>query len=216
MVVDTKALKDIEDRLMAGLKLDAYERSLYYHLARHTRAEGKESALFSVAGLAKRLGMSDSAVRDRIRSMDQKGCIKIEERSKDGHHIRVLLPDEIQDLPSTDVREDPVNIDSVDFYSDRRWAEALLKREDSRCFYCLRELQSNWALDHVVPAVNGGGNSYRNVVACCHECNSAKQASSAEDFLRGLYRRGLLGSSEFEARTVALEQLRSGRLAPEI
>jgi DNA-binding Lrp family transcriptional regulator len=78
--VDTKVLKDIEDRLMAGLKLDAYERSLYYLLARHTRAEGKESALFSVAGLAERLGISHTAVRRRIRSMNKKGCIKIEER----------------------------------------------------------------------------------------------------------------------------------------
>ena len=216
MVVDTKALKDIEDRLMAGLKLDASERSLYYHLARHTRAEGKESALFSVAGLAKRLGMGEPTVRGRIRSMVKKGCIKVEERSKDGHHIRVLLPDEIQGVPSNDVREDPVGVEAMDFYSDRRWAGALLKREDSRCFYCLRELRSNWVLDHVVPAVNGRNNSYRNVVACCHECNAAKQASSAEDFLRGLYRRGLLGSPELEARIVALELLKSGRLAPEI
>src|SRR5579863_2251044 len=111
MAVDTKALRDIEDRLMAGLKLDAYERSLYYHLARHTRAEGKESALFSIAQLAKRLGMSDYAVRDRIRSMDQKGCIKIEERSKDGHQIRVLLPEEIAGLSVTDVPQAPVDIE---------------------------------------------------------------------------------------------------------
>jgi 5-methylcytosine-specific restriction endonuclease McrA/predicted DNA-binding transcriptional regulator len=214
--VDAKILKDIEDRLMAGLELDAYERSLYYHLVRHTRAEGKESALFSIAKLAKRLGMSDYAVRDRVRSMDKKGCIKVEERSKDGHHIRVLLPDEIQHLPSTDVREDPVDIEAIDFYSERRWADVLLKREGSRCFYCLRELVSNWVLDHVVPAVNGGGNSYRNVVACCHECNAAKQASSARNFLRELYRRGLLAPPEFEARTLALGRLESGDLVPEI
>ncbi len=216
LVVDTKALRDIEDRLMAGLKLDAYERSLYYHMARHTRAEGKESTLFSVAGLAKRLGMSDSAVRDRIRSMDQKGCIKIEERSKDGHHIRVLLPDEIPNLPSTDGPDDSIDFEAIDFYSERRYADALLKREDSRCFYCLRELRSNWVLDHVVPLVNGCDNSYRNIVACCHECNAAKQSSSAEDFLRDLYRRGLLGLSEFEARKLALEQLKAGRLVPEV
>lgn len=169
-------LKDIEDRLMAALKLDPYERSLYYHLARHTRAEGKESALFSVAGLAGRLSMSDYAVRDRIRSMHQKGCIQIEQRSKDGHQIRVLLPDEIEGLPSSEVREEPVDIEAIDFYSNRRWADALLKREGSRCFYCLRELRSNWVLDHVVPAVNGGTNSYRNIVACCHECNAGQFA----------------------------------------
>ena len=160
--------------------------------------------------------MSDYAVRDRIRSMDQKGCVKIEERSKDGHQIRVLLPEEIEGLAATDAPQVPVDIEKIDFYSDRRWAEALLKREDSRCFYCLRELRSNWVLDHVVPRVNGGSNSYRNVVACCHECNAAKQGTSAEDFLRGLYRRGMLGSLEFDARKLALGRLESGYLVPEI
>src|SRR5882724_13425057 len=109
-----------------------------------------------------------------------------------------------------DVREDPIDIEAIDFYFEGRWRDALLKREDSRCFYCLRELRSNWVLDHVFPAVNDGTNSYRNVVACCHECNSAKQASSAEDFLRSLYCRGLLGLPEFEARKIALERLKSG------
>jgi hypothetical protein len=214
--MDAQTLKDIEDRLMQGLQLDAYERSLYYHLVRHTRAEGKESALFSVAKLAARLSMSEYSIRDRIRSMNKKGCLKIEERSKDGHHIRVLLPDEIPVLPSADVCEESVDIEAVDFYTERRLADVLLKREDSRCFYCLRELVSNWVLDHVVPTVNGGDNSYRNVVACCHECNAAKQASPALDFLRGLYRRGLLGPSEFDARKLALERLESGALVPEI
>jgi DNA-binding Lrp family transcriptional regulator len=214
--VDINALKDIEDRLMAGLKLDAYERSLYYHLARHTRAEGKESALFSIARLATRLGMSDTAVRDRIRSMDQKGCIKVEERSKNGHQIRVLLPEEIQGLSDTVVPEVPVDIEAIDFYSDRRWADAFLKREGSRCFYCLLELRSNWVLDHVVPRVNGGTNSFRNVVVSCHECNAAKQASSAEDFLRSLRRRGILRSPEFDARKLALERLKSGCIVPEM
>ena len=215
--VDTRILKDIEDRLMVGLELDASERSLYYHLARRTRVEGKESAIVSVAALAKRLGMSDASMRDRIRSMDRKGCIKIEERSKDGHRIRVFLPDEIQGLPSLTWPESPsVDIETMDFYSDQRLANALLKREDSRCFYCLRELGSNWVLDHVVPLVNLGSNSYKNIVACCHECNAAKQGFTAEDYLRALYRRGLLALAEFEARKLILERLKSGHLVPEI
>lgn len=74
----------------------------------------------------------------------------------------------------------------------------------------------NWVLDHVVPRVESDNNSYRNVVACCHECNAAKQASSAEDFLRDLYRRDLLKSPEFELRKLALAQLKSGHLVPEV
>ena len=214
--MDAKILQDVEDRLMTGLELDAYERSLYYHLLRHTRAEEKDSALFSIAMLAKRLGMSDSSVRDRIRSMDKKGCIKVEERSKDGHQVRVLLPGEIEHLPSTDAGQAPTDIEEIDFYSQRRWADVLLKREGSRCFYCLRSLVSNWVLDHVVPSVHGGNNSYRNVVACCHECNAAKQATSASDFLRGLYRRGLLAPDELEARISALGRLQAGDLVPSL
>jgi 5-methylcytosine-specific restriction endonuclease McrA len=214
MRMDAKTLKDVEDRLMTALELDAYERSLYYHLLRHTRVEGKESGLFSIAMLAKRLGMSDQSIRNRIRSMDKKGCITVEERSKDGHQVRVLLPDEIEHLPSTEARQEPIDIEEIDFYSERRWADALLKREGSRCFYCLRGLVSNWVLDHVVPTVYGGNNSYRNVVACCHECNAAKQASSASDFLRGLYRRGLLSPGELEARISALGRLQAGDLVP--
>ncbi|MGO9607061.1 MAG: HNH endonuclease [Candidatus Binataceae bacterium] len=214
--MDTNTFKDIEDRLMAALELDAHERALYYHLARHTRAEGKKAALFSIARLGNRLGMSDSLVRDRIRSLHKKGCIKIEERSKEGHHIRVLLPDEIEGLQNIDVPGDPVDIEAIDFFSDPRMGDVLLKREGARCFYCLRHLHSNWVRDHVVPLVDGGSNSYRNLVACCHECNAVKQTSSAEDFLRALYRRGLLDGLEFDARRVALEQLKTGRLLPEI
>lgn len=213
---DIKALKDIEDRLMVGLQLDPYERSLYYHLARHTRAEGKESDVLSIAGLARRLGMSDPAVRASVRSMNAKGCIKVEERSKDGHLIRVFLPDEIERLPAREVAVDSIDIETIDVYTDRRRADALIKREGARCVYCLRELRSNWALDHVIPLVGGGSNSYRNVVTCCHECNSGKRERSAEDFLRDLYRRSLLAADEFNARRQAVERLKAGELRAEL
>jgi len=41
-------------------------------------------------------------------------------------------------------------------------------------------------LDHVVPRVNSGRNSYRNLVSRCTECNSQKNQRAAPDFLRWL------------------------------
>jgi len=59
-------------------------------------------------------------------------------------------------------------------------------------------------------------NSYSNIVACCHECNSGKQGRSGYDFVRALYRRGLLTTPEFDERIVKLELLRSGNLIPRL
>ncbi len=58
------------------------------------------------------------------------------------------------------------------------------------CFYCLRHLTALVrTLDHVVPRVELGRNSYPNLVSCCLECNSKKGHSPAADFLRWLYRK---------------------------
>ena len=59
-------------------------------------------------------------------------------------------------------------------------------------------------------------NSYRNIVVACHECNTTKQAREAVDFIRNLYRRGLLSQAEMERRLSALQLVQAGKLAPDI
>ncbi len=61
--------KDIEDRLAPQLDLDTWERTTYYHLLRHTRLEGKGSALFSIGPLSKIIPLSDFKVRDILREV---------------------------------------------------------------------------------------------------------------------------------------------------
>lgn len=85
---------------------------------------------------------------------------------------------------------------------------ACFNREQARCFYCLRALREGaWSLDHVVPAAAGGDDSPNNAVAACHECNCRKGEMNAADFLRSLYRRGLLTAGELESRLAALRAL---------
>jgi 5-methylcytosine-specific restriction endonuclease McrA len=95
--------------------------------------------------------------------------------------------------------------------------EPLLRREENRCFYCLTVLKlDSVVLDHVIAQMNGGGNSYRNIVASCHACNARKQATAPDDFFRTLYREGFLSSTDLQGRLERLRQLQAGQLIPEL
>jgi Arc/MetJ-type ribon-helix-helix transcriptional regulator len=111
--------------------------------------------------------------------------------------------------------EEHVVINSIDFFSDRRYLDALLEREGYRCFYSLREVtKDTCVLDHVVPLVNGGNNFYRNIGAVSHDVNALKQGQNAEEFRRFLFRKGMLSPTEVEERMESLRLLKDGKLVP--
>ena len=210
-------LKQCEDRLFPALSLNVRERALYYHLLRHTWAIGRESSTFALSRLAKAMGVSETGVRDDIRSLHSKGCVSITERSRAGHLVRVFLPQEISGVSWDDPEEQKIDLDSLDFYSDRRFLSALLRRERNQCFYCLRSVTATVCqLDHVTSQANGGQNGYRNIVVSCHQCNTTKRDQRPDDFLRDLYRRGILSTSDFEDRSAALAALQAGGIVPEL
>ncbi len=211
-----KLLIEIEDLLFPRFQLDVWERTLYYHLLRHTHLIGITTGQFSILKLAETIGISDWKVREVLRSLHAKGCVTIEERTNKGHLVRVMLPEEL-DLHSPSISEQAIDIETVDFFVERKQFTALLEREQHKCFYCLRSVTPDiGALDHVTPQVNGGNNSYRNIVVACHECNARKQDMSGQDFLRHLYRRNLLSEKEFEGRLEAIDVLQQGKLVPRI
>ena len=207
--------KEIEDHLFPRLHLTIRQRALYYHLLRHTRLLGAESAAFALLPLATALNIAESTAREDLRDLHAKGCIRIEERSRVGHLVRVMLPRELDGVVVEAEPTQTVDIETLDFFTDRRFLEALLVRENGRCFYCLRSLRKETCqLDHVTPQVAARDNSYRNIVAACHECNTQKQGLEGADFVRTLYRRGVVSQPELGDRLEAIEKLRSGHLVP--
>lgn len=210
-------LEQIEDHLIPKLRLDHIERALYYHLLRHTRAIGKDASLFGLSSLAKSSGLSETTLRERIRILDEKGCVVIKQRSAKGHLLSVLLPAEIDGVLPKSVDLPEIDLDAVDFYSNRTYVVALVKREHGKCFYCLRIISADaCVLDHVIPQMSKGVNSFRNVVASCHECNAAKQGQEPTAFFRDRYRKGFLSQTDLENRLETLRKLQQGELAPEI
>jgi hypothetical protein len=206
-------LIEIEDVLIPHYKLDVYERNMYFYLLIQTRIRGIESATIPLPTLSNALGCSEWQSRKTIRQLAEKGCIDLEQTRK-GHLLKVFLPSElgIQAPKTEDIK---IDIEEIDFFNGRKYISELIKRENGLCFYCLSEISpENCELDHVVSQLKGVNNSYRNIVAACHKCNTRKQSTDAEDFLRSHYRKGLLSEGELESRLSALEALKNGEFKP--
>jgi predicted DNA-binding transcriptional regulator len=212
-----EVIQQIEDVMVPTLKLDAYETSLYFYLFRHTRLVDHPETTISIATIQARLDLSNNVVKSRLRSLSQKGCISIVDTGWVGTRVKVFLPHEIDACVATAMPQQPIDIEAIDFYNDMAYRQAILSRERSSCFYCLKKLtQENYSLDHVAPQIGAMDNSYRNIVAACHSCNSSKNAMSAEDFIRRLYREGRLNDDELDDRLRAVAVLKAGGLLPEL
>jgi len=108
-------------------------------------------------------------------------------------------------------------LETKDFWKTLALRKAIHDRERGACFYCLRHAPGKLqCLDHVVPRVRFGRNSYRNLVSCCIECNTRKADRPVRDFLGTLYRQGRLTAKELDARLRALKDLAAGKLRPSL
>src|SRR6266404_2490084 len=211
--------KHFEDFLIPRLRLSITDRAVYSHLLRHSRLEGRTRLRFSIAWLARGARLSTNPARWAVRRLIAHGALRLVERSKAGHVVEVRLPDEIRATRHKSIgrraaRPLPRCLDfEQDFLKTSALLHAIHVRERGRCFYCLRRLTPMIrCLDHVVPRVSFGSNSYRNLVSCCLQCNSQKCDRPAGDFLRWLYRERRLTDAELDARHRALDALASGKL----
>lgn len=208
---------EVEDKLIPRLRVSLLERAVYCHLVRHSRLVGQRRLRCSMSWLGRGVRVSACSARDASRSLAHKGAVKIVERSRTGHLIEVLLPGEIGACRSAEPVAAVLNVETADFFEVKELREAIYRREGGRCFYCRRLLRARTrVLDHVVPREKDGGNGYRNVVACCVECNAEKGRQGGGELLRKLYRDGRLGASELREGLRALEQLTRGRLKPRL
>jgi 5-methylcytosine-specific restriction endonuclease McrA len=211
-----------EDVLAPRLGLTVWDRAVYSYLLRHSLIVGKLRLHFAVMSVARALGLSNGPVRQAVRRLDELGALRLLERSKTGHLVEMRLPEQIRAVrpgkngASRAAEEPPASaLEATDFLQSWALRKTIHDRERGACFYCLRRTPANvQCLDHVVPRVRFGRNSYRNLVSCCLECNTRKGDRPARDFLRTLYRQGRLTPAELDARLRALKDLAAGKLRP--
>jgi hypothetical protein len=216
-----------EDVLAPRLGLTVKERAVYSYLLRHSLVAGKLRLQFAVMSLARTLGLSIGAARQAVRRLDELGALRVLKRSKTGHLAEMRLPEKIRAIregkngasrATGTAGEPPAStLETTDFLKTWALRKAIHDRERGACFYCLRRTPAHvHGLDHVVPRVRFGRNSYRNLVSCCLECNSRKGDRPAADFLRTLYRQGRLTPAELDGRLRALKGLAAGKLRPSL
>jgi hypothetical protein len=213
--------KDYQDHLAP--RLDTYEQAVYLYLFRHTRFVGQTDAVIGFKSARRRMAcgvgekgkpMSENTAYEKLKSLEEKGCIRILDSTRDGRRIGVYLPSEISGVIVPETAVEPPDIEIADFYNVEENRSRILMREGHRCFYCLQQLNGeNYVIEHVLSRPTGD-NTYRNVVAGCRQCNNRKGSTEVDDWLRTLYRDGFLSEAEFCERVSHLERLRSGELKP--
>lgn len=215
-------LKNYHDHL--AHRLDTYEQALYLYVIRHSRLVGLDEVVIGFKSARKKIAlgigtagspMSEDVCYKKLRTLQQKGCLKILGSERSGTRVHELLPEELGVMPA-EAALVAVDVEQIDFFSVAENRLLILEREGHRCFYCVGALNGdNYVVEHVIsrPA---GTNSYRNVVASCRRCNNRKGESLAKDFLRTLYRESFLNAEDFEDRISHLERLQAGELRPEL
>ena len=218
-----KIIEDFQDFLAP--KLDTYEQAIYLYILRHSRLQGHNEIVIGFKSARRRMAfgvgekgkpMAEHTSYEKLRSLAEKGCLLILDKERDGTRLQLLIPSEIDGLIPEKEAIAELSLDEMNFFEVPENRLRILQREDHTCFYCLRKLtKSNNVIEHVIsrPA---GDNSFRNVVAACRDCNNRKGNTSAEDFLRDLYRSGHLNAKEMEHRLSRLELLRNGELKPNL
>lgn len=204
-------------------RLDVYEQAIYLYVLRHTVVEGKRDEIIGFKSARKKLAFgigkagtppSEGVVYDKLKSLEAKGCIKVVGSERSGTRIQIVLPSEIQNLIPVATVAVPIDLERLDFFTVPENRKLILGREEWHCFYCLAKLdENNHVIEHVVSRPEGDS-SYRNVVGACRRCNNRKSDASAEDFLRSLYREGILSGDEFSIRKSLLGKLLAGELKP--
>jgi len=218
-----KFLSQFQDHMAP--KMDVYEQAIYLYLIRHSRLVGKDEVVVGFKSARKQLAFgigkagtppSERICYVKVRSLEDKGFIKVLASEHTGTRVHPFLPYEINGLIEKEEKQIAQTLEEMDFFEVSENRDYILARENHKCFYCQAKLnQSNYVIEHVIsrPA---GDNSYRNVVAACRQCNNRKGSSEVKDYLRTLYRDGFLPSDEFEERLSHIELLSSGKLKPDI
>ena len=207
-------------------KLDTYEQAIYLYIFRHSRLLDADEVVIAFKSARARVAcgigikgtpMSESTADEKLQSLKSKGCIEIVRSERTGRRIRLRLPDEIPGIiPPPAAQAALLSIEEMDFFEIPENRALILEREEHQCFYCRRALTTeSYVIEHVVSRPVGN-NSYRNLVAACRECNNRKDDSSAEDYLRMLYRESFLSAVELQDRLLKLERLKNGDLKPSV
>jgi hypothetical protein len=179
--------------------LTAYQAAFYWYLFRHSIAKNGNPLLrMSTPGMKEIIrnsrgggAISRQQVQDTLTELQSVGAIRKEgEPNRDGTLYRIFIPDEIEtcrkfraERTATEPKAE-VSESEADYYNVRENRIKVYERDEYKCRYCEKQLTRFTAtIDHVKAVVEGGDNSFENLVTACLDCNSRKNKRPVGDFL---------------------------------
>ena len=116
-----------------------------------------------------------------LKGLEQKGCIKIGDTSRDGTLYTILIPIDIPIVAEKIAMTSEVQVDE-DYFTNPEKRKEVFERDDWTCFYCGEKVkEDNATLDHYHPQHMGGNHSKENLKTSCLTCNSIKSGKSYDE-----------------------------------
>jgi hypothetical protein len=122
--------------------LSPWERLMLLSLYVSNDLRCGEQFTVTLGRIATLAGASDTSARLYLRSLADKGVIKIDGYDRSGYKIILVSPMSIPGITNSEQAvAQSVDLEAIDFFKDRRFVAALLARQNGVCFYSLRQLE---------------------------------------------------------------------------
>lgn len=116
-----------------------------------------------------------------LKSLEEKGCIRIGDTKIRGTLYSVNTPTEIPfaaEKIALAGQKDPGD----DYFNIPERRRELFERDNWVCFYCGEKVTpEDVTLDHLIPQSKGGQHTKENLKTCCFTCNSIKSGKTFEE-----------------------------------
>src|SRR5260221_3460150 len=99
--------KQLEDLLAPRLRLSVIDRTVYSHLLRHSRLEGKLRLRVSLMCLGRNIRLSTGPVREAVRPLVARSALRFVQRSQSGYLVEERSPDETRPARLASIEERP-------------------------------------------------------------------------------------------------------------
>ena len=179
-----EVIEQFVDYLMP--ELTPRESSMYVFLLRNSFLKNTVNQIRmgqgTIAKLYGRDGNKDFGryLMKSIVSLEQKGCVKIGDTTREGTLYEILIPEQIPLVIEKITSSIPDK--EEDYYNDLEKRKELYERDQWICQYCGEKVSvENITLDHFIPRHTGGSNKKENLRTACLMCNSIKSGKSYEE-----------------------------------
>ncbi len=170
-------------------ELTPYEASVYLYLLRESIEKsgvaeirvGKRTIAAGYGKGSRGEKINYAHISKILRGLEEKGCIKVGDTTREGtlYHVNLpedipLVADKIANLLSSQIKED--------YFSDPSKKREIFERDKWICQYWGEEVTpENATLDHFTPQSKGGKHSKDNLKTCCLICNGIKAGKTYEE-----------------------------------